>query len=73
MRRAEKQAFGVIRAHLGGFGFGVPKGIPNIERLGALAETTGLFANARNSIQHLAEQFRDIMPERVNDFETTGF
>jgi len=44
---------------LGEFGFVVPKGVQNIERLVALAEAGDLPANALNSIRLLAEQVRD--------------
>ena len=53
------QVSNALRAHLGEFGFVVPKGVQNIERLVALAEATGLPGNAINSLRLLAEQFRD--------------
>lgn len=49
----------MTRAHLGEFGFVVPKGVQNVERLVALAQAEGLPANALNSVRLLAEQFRD--------------
>ena len=48
-----------MRAHLGEFGFAVPKGMQNIERLVTLAEASGLPDNVLNSMRLLAAQFRD--------------
>ena len=59
MVRQMTQVGNALRAHLGEFGLVVPKGLPNIERLVALAEAGGLPVNALNAARLLAEQFRD--------------
>ena len=48
-----------IRAHPGEFGIVTAKGVHNVERLLTLAEAASLPAPARQSIQLLADQFRD--------------
>ena len=48
-----------IRAHLGEFGIVTAKGVHNVERLLTLADAASLPAPARQSIQLLADQFRD--------------
>ena len=53
------QTTNAIRAHLGEFGIVAPKGVHNVERLLATAETANLPESARNPIRLLAEQFRD--------------
>lgn len=53
------QVTNALRAHLGEFGIIAPKGVHNVERLLAFAETADLPENARGSIELLAEQFRD--------------
>ena len=59
MVRQMTQVSNALRAHLGEFGLVIPKGLPNIERLVALAEAGGLPVNALNAVRLLAEQFRD--------------
>jgi transposase len=53
------QVTNALRAHLGEFGIVAPKGVHNVERLLASAETVDLPENARGSVELLAEQFRD--------------
>ena len=53
------QLTNAIRARLGEFGIGAPKGVHNVERLLAMAEDTALPEPARQPMQLLAEQFRD--------------
>lgn len=53
------QVTNALRAHLSEFGIVAPKGVHNVERLLACAETADLPENARGSIALLAEQFRD--------------
>ncbi len=53
------QVTNALRAHLGEFGIVAPKGVHNVARLLASAETADLPENARGSIELLAEQFHD--------------
>ena len=53
------QLANAIRAHLGEFGIVVPKGVHNMGRLIAEAETAGLPPEARMPLDLLAGQFRD--------------
>lgn len=53
------QITNALRAHLGEFGIVAPKGVHNVERLLASAETVDLPENARGSIALPAEQFGD--------------
>lgn len=53
------QVTNAMRAHLGEFGIVAPKGVHNVARLLASAETADLPENARGSIELLAEQFHD--------------
>ena len=57
--RQQTQLSNAIRAHLGEFGIVTAKGVHNVERLLTLAEAASLPAPARQSIQLLADQFRD--------------
>ena len=57
--RQQTQLANAIRAHLGEFGIVTAKGVHNVERLLTLAKAASLPAPARQSIQLLADQFRD--------------
>ena len=70
--RQQTQLRNAIRAHLGEFGIVVAKGVHNLERLLALAEEAVLPAAARQSIQLLADQFRDSCPSRRHRFKPDG-
>ena len=61
-----------IRAHLGEFGIVTAKGVHNVERLLTLADAAILPEAARQSIQLLADQFRDSCPSRRHRFKPDG-
>ena len=64
------QLANAIRAHCGQFGLVVPKGVPNMGRLVAEAETADLPIEARMPLKLLVGQFNDTKARRNTAIQT---